>query len=183
VAAVASGNETPRTIVHEILASKLPAHERMPARIFEDVSTVTGAGFETTASVLRLIFFHVFSNPSILRRLRTELSSVSTPADLKTLEQLPYLTSVLKEGLRLSPAIATRMARVAPDRDQIYGKWRIPASTPVGMTTILMHTDETIYPDPKRFAPERWIDDDGLKRGDTVFAPFAKGTRNCLGMQ
>jgi cytochrome P450 len=89
---------------------------------------------------------------------------------------------VLKEGLRLSPAIATRMARIAPDRDLVYGEWRIPASTPVGMTTILMHTDENIYAEPKRFAPERWIDDDQLKRGETVFAPFSRGTRNCLGM-
>lgn len=86
VAAVASGDEIPRTIVHEILASKLPAHEKKPARIFEDVTTVTSAGFETTASVLRVIFFHVFNNHKILRRLRMELSSVTAIADLKALE-------------------------------------------------------------------------------------------------
>lgn len=32
---------------------------------------------------------------------------------------------------------------------------RIPAGTPVGMTTILMHTDDTWYPDPLSFQSDR----------------------------
>lgn len=64
------------------------------------------------------------------------------------------------EGLRLSPGIATRAARVA-DKDLFLGggsgggDWRIPAGTPVGMTMILMHNDERLYPDPLRFNPQR----------------------------
>ncbi|KAF4633285.1 hypothetical protein G7Y89_g4836 [Cudoniella acicularis] len=158
----APDEKAPRTIVHEMLDSGLPPAEKTFARVFDDVATVTGAGFETTASVLRLIIFHVFSNPETLQRLRSELASAtaqySDPVELKTLEQLPYLTSVLMEGMRLSPAIASRMARIAPDRELIYGKWRIPAGTPVGMTTLLMHTDEALYPDPMHFNPDRWMD-------------------------
>ncbi|RYP22145.1 hypothetical protein DL767_009119 [Monosporascus sp. MG133] len=194
MAAVSSSSldeKYPRTIVHEILKSPLPASEKSFVRVFEDVSTTTGAGFETTASALRLIFFHIFSNAHILQRLRAELASIKArfahvseveDLELKTLEQLPYLTSILMEGLRLSPAIATRMARVAPDRDIFYREWRIPAGTPVGMTTILMHTDETIYPEPRRFNPDRWMDSDARKKVDKAFAPFSRGTRICLGM-
>ncbi|RYO91541.1 hypothetical protein DL764_008276 [Monosporascus ibericus] len=184
-------DKDPRTMVHEILESSLPASEKSFVRVFEDVSTTTGAGFETTASALRLIFFHLFSNAHILQRLRAELASTNArfanvseaeDLDLKTLEQLPYLTLVLMEGLRLSPAIATRMARVAPDRDLFYREWRIPAGTPVGMTTILMHTDETVYPEPRRFNPDRWMDSDAQRKVDKAFAPFSRGTRICLGM-
>ncbi|RYP45735.1 hypothetical protein DL768_007976 [Monosporascus sp. mg162] len=194
MAAVSSSSlddKYPRTIVHEIVESSLPASEKSFVRVFEDVSTTTGAGFETTASALRLIFFHLFSNAHILQKLRAELAptkarfaNISKVEDLslKTLEQLPYLTSILKEGLRLSPAIATRMARVAPDRDLFYHEWRIPAGTPVGMTTILMHTDETVYPEPWRFNPERWMNSDARKKMDKAFAPFSRGTRICLGM-
>jgi cytochrome P450 len=191
MAAVESGAEGPNTIVHEIMRSKLPASEKKFVRVFEDVSTISGAGFETTASALRMIFFHVYTNPDILQRLRAELASAeggqsSQGARLKALEQLPYLTSVLMEGLRLSPAIATRMGRVAPDRDIVYDKWRIPAGTPVGMTTILLHTDEVLYPEPQRFNPDRWMDPNPWTAGQQsgrVFAPFAKGTRNCLGLK
>lgn len=183
--------DAPRTIVNEIVESKLPPAEKKFHRVFDDVATITGAGFETMASVLRLIFFHVFSNVDILRRLRAELASMgwepmslhNAIRDVKTLEQCPYLTSIIMEGMRLSPAIGTRMARVAPDRELFYGDWRIPAGTPVGMTTVLMHTDETLYPDPLKFSPDRWMDLDQRKKLDRTYAPFSRGTRVCLGMQ
>ncbi|KAI5920337.1 cytochrome P450 [Camillea tinctor] len=184
-----TGEEVPRTIVHELFNSNLPAAEKKFLRVMNDVATITGAGFETTASVLRLIFYHVFSNATILKRLRAELAAADgVPSfsdgevEVKVLEKLPYLTSVIMEGMRLSPAIGTRMARIAPDRDLFYGDLRIPAGTPVGMTTILMHTDEKLYPEPMRFNPDRWMDLEAKKRLDKVYAPFSKGTRICLGM-
>ncbi|KAF5869064.1 putative cytochrome p450 protein [Botrytis fragariae] len=163
-------DKAPHNIVHEILDSNLPAEDKKFERVFDDVATVTGAGFKTTASVLRLIIFHVFNSPEILKRL------------LKTLEQLPYLTSILMEGMRLSPAIASRSARISPDGDLTCGKWRIPSGTPIGMTTLLMHTDEKLYPDPIQFKPGRWMDIDARRKHDKIYAAFSKKTRICLGM-
>lgn len=178
----------PRTIIHEIMDSKLPASEKVFKRVYQDTFTVTGAGFETVAAVLRLIMFHIYHTPAILHRLRAELTSAATaaqtqPLDLRVLEQLPYLTAILTEGLRLSPAIGTRMARVSRNADIFYNDWRIPPGTAVGMTTVLIHLDDTLYPDPKRFDPDRWLDGDTLKKTEQGFAPFAKGTRNCIGRQ
>jgi cytochrome P450 len=148
---------------------------------------VSGAGFETSASVLRLILFHVFTNRDILLQLRNELVSAKTAShetlELVKLEQLPYLTSILMEGLRLSPGIATRLQRIAPDKELVYKQWRIPAGTPVGMTNMWMHLDEKLYPDPMRFNPDRWMDLDARKVLERTFAPFSKGTRICIGMQ
>ncbi|SPO04666.1 related to cytochrome P450 CYP3/CYP5/CYP6/CYP9 subfamilies [Cephalotrichum gorgonifer] len=186
-AAESSTSDDKPTIVHQIVRSGLSRSEKSFDRVFEDVSTVTGAGFETTASVLRLVLFSLYSNVDILERVRTELASAaesqaSGDLELTTLQQLPYLTACVMEGLRLSPAIATRMARVAPDRDLFYGDQRIPAGTPVGMTSILLHTDEKYYSEPNRFNPDRWMDPDPWKIGDKLFVPFSKGTRMCLGM-
>ncbi|EMR62031.1 putative cytochrome p450 protein [Eutypa lata UCREL1] len=178
-----------RTIVHEMVDSKLPPDEKKFEHVFNDVATITGAGFETTASVLRLIMFHVFSNQMILQRLRAEVATASGTSssndatiEVKTLEQLPYLTSVIMEGMRLSPAIGSRIARIAPDRDLFYGNLRIPTGTPVGMTTILMHTDETLYPEPLSFNPDRWMDPEAGKKLDKTYVLFSRGTRICLGM-
>lgn len=172
-------------MIHDILDSNLPAKDKKLERLLDEVATISGAGFETTASVLRLVIFHIFSNPAILERLRDELasSSMDDTQDIKRLERLPYLTSVLMEGLRLSPAVASRSARIAPDRDLWYKEWRIPAGTPIGMTTLLMHTDENLYPDPMRFDPERWTDLEARKKTEKTYGPFSRGTRNCLGMQ
>lgn len=181
---------TPSTIVHAILDSKLSESDKNFGRVWMDVATVAGAGVDTTASVLRLVIHHVFSNPEVLGKLRAELTPVFQAAtdsegpELRRLEQLPYLTAVLKEGLRLSPAISARMARVAPDRDLFYGDRRIPAGTPVGTTALLLHTWDGLYANPMSFEPARWLESPGdLRRDDRAFLPFSKGTRNCLGMQ
>ncbi|KAI0157811.1 hypothetical protein GGR57DRAFT_56487 [Xylariaceae sp. FL1272] len=60
------------SIAHEMTKSKLPPAEKLYWGIFDDVSTVTGAGVDTTAAALRLIFFSVYSNPVILGLPRAE---------------------------------------------------------------------------------------------------------------
>ncbi|KAK8097797.1 uncharacterized protein PG998_013283 [Apiospora kogelbergensis] len=72
-------------MVHEIMESKLPESEKTAIRIFDDVSVITGAGFETTAGALRVTLFHVFDKTDILQRLRIELTAIDT-RDLKALE-------------------------------------------------------------------------------------------------
>lgn len=173
-------------MVHEIVHSNLPSTDKTLERILEEVKTVTGAAIETTAGTLRLVVYHVYTNDEVLGRLRKEIASVSAeptaPITLRQLEQLPYLTAVLTEGLRLSPGISTRAARIT-DKDLFYNDWCIPAGTPVGMTTLLMHTDEKLYPDPLCFNPDRWMTSTAQRAADKKFAPFSRGTRMCLGMQ
>lgn len=175
-----------QTIVHTILDSNLPHAEITVERIYDEVGTITGAAFETAAQSIRTILYYLYSDTDMLERLRNELDQAAKERGdeynlpLSTLEKLPYLTGVLREGLRLSPGLATRLARVAPDRDLFYDQWRIPAGTPVGMTVLLMHLNEDVYPQPRTFTPDRWCDE--AKRSDKTFAPFSRGTRICLGM-
>jgi len=185
IAAGSCDPDAPRTVIHDILsASSLPPEEKTFERVYDEMGALTGAAFETTAHVMRIVLYYLYVDPAMLAKLRAELATLESPEpSLSTLEHLPYLTSVIMEGLRLGPGNATRMARIAPDRDLVYGDWRIPAGTPVGMTTILMHMDERVYPEPHRFEPERWMDAEARKKADKTYAPFSRGTRNCGGMQ
>lgn len=187
------------TAVHDIVWDpRLPPSEKTFTRVFDEVGALIGAAFETTASVLRVIMYHVWSQPHVLARLRAELAAATAaagtdldpdaispaqPLDLRTLEQLPYLTGVLMEAMRMSPGLGSRMHRVAPDRDLVYGEWRIPAGTPVGMTQLDMHMDLEYFPEPRRFVPERWLEAEERRRLDKAYMPFSRGPRNCLGMQ
>ncbi|KAI1329056.1 cytochrome P450 [Xylariaceae sp. FL0255] len=128
-----------RNLVHAIMASRLPPSEKEVRRVFEDISTVMVARTGTTATALRLVLVNLFTNAPLLQRLRDELShtGLDSPANLpeiKALEHLPFLTSLL------------------------HGRWTVPAGTPAGMTLILMHTDETLYPNSRNFDPDRWGD-------------------------
>ncbi|CAJ2512361.1 Uu.00g053760.m01.CDS01 [Anthostomella pinea] len=178
-------NKIQNTIIYEIVRSNPPPTEKAFHRVHEEVATVTGAAYETTANTMRLILYHVYTNDEIIRRLREEIASITTeasePIALRKLEKLPYLRAVLMEGIRLSPGIATRAARLT-NTDLFYGDWRIPAGTPVGMTTLLMHTNEELYPNPMRFDPDRWMNATAQATGGANFAPFSRGMRICLGM-
>lgn len=56
--------------------------------------------------------------------------------------------------------------------------------TTVGMSTMFMHLDENIYPNPAKFDPERWIraTEQGINL-TKYLTVFSKGTRICLGMK
>jgi cytochrome P450 len=121
---------------------------------------------------------------------------IDAPGNLpkwSTLEQLPYLSAVLLEAIRLSYGVATRVPRIAPDETLIYeGKFgdqpvqhTIPPGTAIGMSSVIMHANQDIFPDPDEFRPERWLTDDGTrcKELEGYLFSFGKGTRQCLGMK
>ncbi|KAJ5564611.1 benzoate 4-monooxygenase cytochrome P450 [Penicillium frequentans] len=137
------------------------------------------------AYVLRGTAYHISANPAIRQKLHEELVTaipdVQHFPSLAVLEQLPFLTAVVQEGLRLSEPVSHRLNRQFPDRPlQCRGVY-IPANTIVGMTGILTHLNENIYPEPRVFKPERWLVPES-KRLDRYLVPFNRGTRSCLGM-
>ena len=122
-------------------------------------------------------------------KLKAELEIAMPRADdrvpLTKLESLPYLTAVIQEALRLSYGVSSRLQRISPDKPLVYTdavsrrSWKIPSGTPVGMTSVLIHHDESVFPDSYEFHPERWIGNPGLNR---YMVSFSKGSRQCLGM-
>ena len=183
------------TIFHSILDSKLPAKEKSVARLADEAQMFVMAGTTTSAWAFEVIHFWLQSQPDTLRKLKDELKgAIPNPDDvgrvpLSTIEALPYLTAVIKEGLRLSYGVSTRLQRINPDdtlpfTDKRTGKqWQIPAGTPVGSTSVLIHHDESIFPDSKKFLPERWLDGKQPRVSlEKYLVSFSAGSRACLGI-
>ena len=175
------------TIFYEIIHSDLPAPEKLPKRLEGEAAAVLGAGAVTSAWALTVCMYHLVVNPEKMERLRAEIRSIMPdphePANLQNLEQLPYLTSVIMEALRLSNGVSTRLARVAPDRNTYFQDWEIPKGTPVGMTSTLIHQNPDIFPQPLEFVPERWLDPKEKQRLEKYLVPFSKGSRQCAGIK
>ncbi|KAF8250242.1 cytochrome P450 [Wilcoxina mikolae CBS 423.85] len=159
-------DKTRRTIFHEILDdNKLSDYDKSTERLWQEGEVVIAAGTITTAWAMNVAAYHVLSDPQILRSLKRELEvAIPDPKgkmDLVALEQLPYLTGVVQEGVRLSHAVTDRLQRICPDETLVFndGKkdWHIPPGTPV----------------------KRWIENPGLTR---YLVAFGKGGRVCLGM-
>ncbi|KAG4029628.1 hypothetical protein MFRU_015g01640 [Monilinia fructicola] len=174
------------TLFDAILDSSLPPHEKSISRLANEAFVVAVAGGETTARTLTFVIYYIHTNPRVLERLLAEITTVmpksSDVPSIKTLQELPYLTVVIKETLRISAMITSRLPLLSPDELQ-YKEWIIPRKTPVSMTPNRVLHDPAIYPSPSDFRPERWIESDGTSiTSDEYFVAFGKGTRMCQGM-
>lgn len=155
----------------------------------QEATILIGAGTGTTSWALSVATFHLLSNPSILQKLKYELHTAipdpSTPPSISFLQNLPYLSAVIQEGLRLSYGVSSRLERVSPDEPLVFHDdtgdrdWVIPPGTPVSMTSLFIHHDESIFPNSYSFIPERWLDNPKLER---YLVSFSKGSRQCLGI-
>ena len=176
-------SETHPTIFHEILSSDLPAEEKSYDRLWQEGSSLIGAGVETTSNTLNVILFHLLQNPSQLKRLQNELQSLMPdPAHLATwneLEKLPYLTAVITEGLRKAMGTTSRFIRVAPQQNLQYKNYHIPAGSAVSMSVMCLHNHVETFREPQTFIPERWL---GENSKSDLFV-FGKGPRMCGGQK
>jgi cytochrome P450 len=174
-----------KTVFHTLLESGLPESEKSTERLAEEAVLLIGAGTHTGSWCLTILTFHLLSKPELLKRLKDELKSVMPEPDskptLQELEKLPFLTGVLKEGLRLGYGASARSARVAPDTSLKCGNLVIPAGTPVSMAIPITSHNETIFPDSNSFHPDRWLGEDA-KHLDKYLVTFSKGSRSCLGI-
>ena len=127
--------------------------------------------------------FYLSSNPGILQRLRKELTAVIpnpfVVSRWSDLEQLPYFSAVISEGIRLAYSLTTRLPRIAHE-PLTYRDWEIPPGTPTSETIYFVLTDEALFPQPDQFRPERWLEQPELSR---YLVAFGRDTRMCLGIK
>ncbi|VUC26000.1 unnamed protein product [Clonostachys rosea] len=191
------------TILLSMMGSDLPSSERTIKRLAAEANVLMIGGTQSTSVTLELVTYHLLANPSIAERLQVELSTVIRDPKIippwRNLEKLPYFTAVILETLRLVYGAPGRLPRIAMDQDLFYsGTWRsphsdgkvdvshvIPKGYAIGMSAFIVHMDETIFPRPAMFDPERWLDKTGeVKRGlERYLLTFSRGSRNCVGMQ
>jgi cytochrome P450 len=177
------------TLFHEMLNSDLPDSEKKISKLQKEAQIAIRAGILTSAFALSVASFHLISNPRVLQKLRSELiEAILDPAylpayDWPKLEVLPYLSGVVREGIRLSYGVASRNPRVS-HKDLKYAEYVIPAGTTISMTIVDVVHDEEVFPQSFKFMPERWIQPDKI-RGNSMekyFVGFGKGPRSCIGM-
>ncbi|KAL6240925.1 hypothetical protein RBB50_012184 [Rhinocladiella similis] len=181
------GKKTKGTVFQALLDSDLPPEEKSADRLQDEGQTIVGAGSETTAKSLAVITFYLCEDKKKLERLREELRTVmptpTSSVSLTTLEQLPYMTAVINEGIRLMFGVTTRLPRVSPTEALRYKDWVIPPGTPVSQSNYFVHMDSTIFPNPETYDPDRWLRaaEEGF-RLDRYFVSFSKGSRMCVGI-
>ncbi|GAB0146036.1 elymoclavine monooxygenase [Epichloe bromicola] len=150
----------------------------------EDIFNFIAGGSDTTSYTAACAFFYVLSSSEVYSNLVAELDQASSVIkdtfDYKKIQNLPYLNAVIKETLRISCPVPGCIPRVVPEGGMNLGSVNLPAGTVVSISQLAIHFNETIFPSPDKFIPERWLGDDN-KSIDKWNIAFSRGPRQCIG--
>ena len=132
----------------------------------DELMTLLVAGHETTATALAWALEALARHPRALARLREEVDRGEDA----------YLDAVIKETLRLRPVVALVLRRLTAPME--IGGRMLPAGVSVAPCIYLLHRRPELYPDPRAFRPERFLEQ---PPGTYTWIPFGGGVRRCLG--
>jgi cytochrome P450 len=147
----------------DVLSQLVRAGETDDGELRDQIVTLLMAGHETTTTGLAWAMERLLRHPEILAKAKAGDDA--------------YLDAVIKETLRVRPVIPAVLRTLT--RPVTLGDWTLPAGITLMPAITLMHEDPHTFPDPKRFRPERFLDDE---EGSTyTWIPFGGGRRRCLG--
>lgn len=170
-------------LVARMLAAKDPdtGEPMSDEMIADNLATFLFAGHETTAKALTWTLYVLARAPDWQTRVREELDGVigSGPVDAATIAKLPVTSRVLKEVMRLYPP-APVMTRVTADDVEIGGIF-LPKPTLIVIPIFAIHRHRSLWQDPDRFDPDRFLPENEARYPRTQFMPFGYGQRVCIG--
>ena len=147
------------------------------AELKDEMITLLTAGHETTATSLSWAFYWIEKLPEVKEKLLQELDSLPENADSLEVARLPYLTAVCSETLRIYPVAIIAFPRIAKSPVEIMG-YHFDQEAMLAPCIYLTHQREDLYPEPKKFRPERFLE---RQYTPNEFLPFGGGNRRCIG--
>lgn len=176
----------------DLLARFLEAMEKNPEVLDHRtvvgllMSMISGAS-DTSANALTAIVFHLLKNPEALAKLQSELEAADINRPIPAFSQvnkLPYLHALIREGMRLFPALTHALERIVPaGGTEIVGTF-LPQGTSVGCLQLAMQLNPKVFgEDVTTFRPERWLEasPEQLRSMEAAHMGFGKGRRVCIG--
>ncbi|KAJ5040506.1 uncharacterized protein L3040_006161 [Drepanopeziza brunnea f. sp. 'multigermtubi'] len=139
------------------------------------------AGTDSTGMNLATICRNLALNQDKFEILREEvLANVNAGEKKQDIQALPYLSGVIREGLRLSMTNPTRLPHIVPPGGWTFKGTRFPAGSHVGCSSMELHLDPEAYPNPHSFLPERWLPENMTAAAERSFFAFGAGAWACI---
>ena len=166
--AVTPGSTLPKDAISRMLASTIQA------------------GVETTAVTITSTICDLCQNVASLEAVRAELSNakVSPLPEHSQIRQLPLLSSVIKESMRLYPSARILLEREVPHDGVLLHGHFLPRGTIIGCHPRVVNHNEAFYGvDASDFRPERWMigDQSHIRAMERASVAFGSGKRKCRG--
>ncbi|MDY6938563.1 MAG: cytochrome P450 [Cyanobacteriota bacterium] len=144
----------------------------------DELVTLLLAGHESSATTLAWTLYWIHKLPDVKEKLLAELETLGENSDPLEIFKLPYLTAVCQETLRIYPVIFVTSSRVTKSACKLMD-FQFKAGTTLTPCIYLTHHREDLYPNPKQFKPERFLE---RQYSPYEYLPFGGGNRRCIGM-
>ena len=170
------------------------------AQLVSEAGLLIIAGSDTTITALTATVFYLLHYPSTLAHLQDEIrptfSSVDEICIGPKLSGCVYLFACIDETMRLTPSVGSTVNReVLPGGLVVDGVW-FPPGTDLGVPHYALHHNETYFPEPFIFKPDRWltktassdlrsdgtrVEQEHQEKSAPAFTPFGVGRTSCIG--
>lgn len=147
------------------------------------------AGFDTVSQLMSFMSHELAINPDVQEQLREEVDAVreqlgGKPVTYEALQNMKYLDMVVSESLRMWPPVAAmdRQCTKPYVMETSAGK-KVQLNPGDGLWYPIhaLHHDPEYFPNPKKFDPERFSDENKGNINPNTYLPFGIGPRNCIG--
>jgi cytochrome P450 family 6 len=162
------------------------------------------AGFETSSTVLSFTLMELAANPDVQRKAQLEIDEALGQNDgeitYESLRNMKYLDWVLQgkqqniffeiasthicnfiEAMRKYPPVAIHNRECTKTYKVPGTNVTIEKGFMVMIPNHALQNDSKYFPNPERFDPERFSDDDALHKYQYIYSPFGEGPRQCIG--
>lgn len=145
------------------------------------------AGYDTTSTMMHFLAYELAVNQDVQKKLQEEidttLQNCNGTMDYNSLLKMKYLDMVICESLRKWPpaALTERICNLPfklIDEDQVL---LVEKNQTVWMPVYSIHHDSKYFPNPEKFDPERFSDENKHNIAPFTYMPFGEGPRNCIG--
>ena len=146
--------------------------------------------YETSAIVLSFLGFQLAAHPEIQEKVRDELKNVlqkyNGKLDYEVFKEMTYFDQVLNESMRLNHVVGA-IAKVCTKEIQLEGSDGLSCKVKPGnlavISTFGLQMDPKYWPEPEKFDPDRFSEEQKEGRHKFTFIPFGEGPRICVGMR
>ncbi|KAL0072769.1 hypothetical protein AAF712_000532 [Marasmius tenuissimus] len=166
-------------------ASEDPATRLTEEEMIAQMRTLLLAGHETSATSLTWVLYELARHPEVQKKLREEIRATEARNkanfSANDFDSMPYMAAVLKESLRLHPAVYQNYRRAVKDdvlplskpimtaSGEVLNELPVGKGTKVVLSIAAYNRDKDVFgEDADVYNPDRWLRSSGEKKGPTV---------------